>query len=127
MNNIIDTFKSEEDIYIKYPKITRINIKTVFDDYWDDFLKYANDSNLKIRDVVLKEVNKMLDCKTPKLGYNFWKCPKCEYEHFQYNTCKSRFCNSCGIKYSRQRTLNIMSKLINCKHRHLTFTIPDIL
>lgn len=126
-NNVIDTFRTEKEIYQKYPKNNRYNIKDIFGEYWNDFLEYTDNNNYIIRPVIIKEVNKMLDCKTPKLGYNLWKCSECDYEHMQYNTCKSRFCNSCGVKYSHQRTHSIMSKLINCNHRHLTFTIPDIL
>ncbi len=37
------------------------------------------------------------------------------------------FCNSCGVKYAKQRALNIESKLISGTHRHLVFIISDIL
>jgi hypothetical protein len=126
-NNIIDTFNTEKEIYEKYPKTQRFEIKDIFKQHWSSFLDYAKEQDLYIRPVVTKEVDKMLDCKTPNLGYNLWQCPTCGHEHIQHNTCKSRFCNSCGIKYSKERTLTIMSKLINSPHRHLTFTIPDIL
>ena len=126
-NNIIGTFKTEEDVYKNYPKTRRYELKEVFKEYWLDFLDYADNNHLNIRDVTLNNVNKMLHCKTPALGYNLWLCPSCNHEHASYNTCKSRFCNSCGVKYSKERTLHIMSKLINVKHRHLVFTIPDIL
>jgi len=127
MNNIVGTFNTEKDIYFTFPKTRRFELKEIFSEYWDDFLTYTNNHNIKIRDVVLNNVNKMLDCKTSRLGYNIWQCPECNHEHVQYNTCKSRFCNSCGVKYSKERTLHIMTKLINTKHRHLTFTVPDIL
>jgi len=122
---VINTFKTEDDIYKVYPKNNRFEIKDIFKEFWDDFLVYAKDLN--IRDVVHSNVNKMLVCKTSSLGYNLWHCSNCNHEHAQYNTCKSRFCNSCGVKYSKQRTLHIMTKLINVKHRHLVFTIPDFL
>lgn len=69
----------------------------------------------------------MLKCKTSALGYSSYKCPNCGEEKVVYNTCKSRFCNSCGVKYSKQRALNIESKLIAGNHRHLVFTISDFL
>lgn len=40
-------------------------------------------------------------------------------------TCKSRFCNCCGAKYSKERALNISRKLLDCSHRHAVFTIPE--
>ena len=122
---IVNTFKSENDIYKVYPKTRKFDIKDIFSEYWEDFLIYAKD--LIIRDVVFNNVDKMLDCKTPNLGYNLWQCPTCNHEHAGYNTCKARFCSSCGVKYSKERTLQIMTKLINVKHRHMVFTVPDVL
>jgi len=122
---VVNVFKTEADIYSVYPKNRKYDIKDIFKEYWNDFLIYAKD--LTIRDVVHSNVSKMLNCKTTSLGYNLWQCPACNYEHAQFNTCKSRFCNSCGIKYSKERTLHIMTKLIDVTHRHMVFTIPDIL
>lgn len=31
----------------------------------------------------------------------------------------------CGAKYIQDRANSISSKLINCKHRHIAFTIPE--
>ena len=49
------------------------------------------------------------------------------YIHIQYHSCKSKFCTSCGNKYSKERVISITSKLYNCNHRHLVFTIHDAL
>lgn len=66
-------------------------------------------------------------CKTKDMGYSVYECPDCHKVMNVYNTCKGRFCNSCGVKYAKQRTTEIMNKLVDTKHRHLVFTIPDIL
>jgi hypothetical protein len=39
--------------------------------------------------------------------------------------CKSRVCNCCGYQYQRYRAEKIKSKLINCNHRHIVFTIAE--
>lgn len=83
--------------------------------------------NLYIRSIVFTEVNKMRKCKTKEMGYSVYECPDCHKVMNVYNTCKGRFCNSCGVKYAKQRTTEIMNKLLDTKHRHLVFTIPDIL
>jgi len=127
MSNIVGTFSTEKDIYDSFNKTSRYNLKDIFSDYWFDFLDFASSKNIKIRSIVHKEVDRMMKCKSPHLGYNFFKCNNCNHEHFQYNTCKSRFCPSCGVKYAKERTHSILSKLISCPHRHLTFTIPDVL
>lgn len=39
--------------------------------------------------------------------------------------CHSRFCPTCGNKYSMERTTNMSFKLINVQHRHCVFTIDE--
>ena len=126
-NKIIDIFESEKELLKKYPKKFYWNLKDIFNDYWDDFLDFADKYNGKIRQIVLDEVFKMRICKTKDMGYSLYECPTCHKQKVSYNTCKSRFCNSCGVKYSKQRTTYIMSKLLKTEHRHLVFTMPNIL
>ena len=126
-NKIIDIFESEKELLKKYPKKFYWNLKDIFNDYWDDFLDFADKYNGEIRQIVLDEVFKMRICKTKDMGYSLYECPTCHKQKVSYNTCKSRFCNSCGVKYSKQRTTYIMSKLLKTEHRHLVFTMPDIL
>lgn len=98
-------------------------IKDIFRDYWEDFVK--DNSHLYIRPAVFNNVEKMLTCQTPDLGYNFFECPNCDSFHILFNTCKSRFCNTCGIKYAKQRANAVSKVMLDIKHRHITFTIPD--
>lgn len=108
-----------KDRTIKY------RLKDIFSDHWENFIKENKDLN--IRPVVLKEVDKMISCRTSELGYSVYECPDCGELKFSYHTCKSRFCPSCGNKYVRKRTEAILQKCYNCKHRHIVFTISDFL
>lgn len=125
--SIINVFENEKELYNVYPKRFYFELKDIFNDYWYDFLEFSISKNLTIRPVVHRDVERMLKCKTSALGYSCYKCHNCGEEKVVYNTCKSRFCNSCGVKYSKQRALNIESKLIAGNHRHLVFTISDFL
>lgn len=40
-------------------------------------------------------------------------------------TCKSRFCVTCGKVYTDNWIENMLGNLINVKHRHMVFTIPE--
>jgi len=124
---IINVFKSEKELYDYYPKKIYWSLKNIFKDYWDEFLLFAKNNNLKIRDVVHRDVKRMINCQSISLGFSVYKCPTCNNEKIVPHTCKSRFCNSCGIKYAKQRATSIESKLINTTHRHLVFTISNIL
>ena len=94
-------------------------------DYWDAFVE-AN-AHLTIRDVVHQNVDRVRKCRTPELGYAMYECPNCSNYHLAFHTCKSRFCNSCGVKYAKSRSEAVMRTLLDCRHRHITFTIPDSL
>lgn len=98
-------------------------IRQIFADHWSEFTsQYSN-----IRDVVYQEVDKMISCGDPKMGYAFYRCPDCGKYRFLPFRCHSRFCNSCGITYQQDRTASIARKMLDCRHRHIVFTIPESL
>ena len=120
--------KNEIEFYDKMyfkDRTIKYRLKDIFDDNWDNFIK--DNPNLKIRDVVFKEVDKMRSCRTSELGYSVYECPDCGELKFSYHTCKSRFCPSCGNKYVKKRADAILQKCYNCKHRHIDYTISDYL
>lgn len=96
-------------------------IKDIFADHWNAFLE----KGYPIRPAVLKNVDKIIMCGDPSMGHALYHCEHCGKFKHVYFTCKSRFCNSCGAKYIQDRASSISSKLINCKHRHIVFTIPE--
>ena len=53
------------------------------------------------------------------------KCDKCNTTKKIGFTCKSRFCTSCGKIYTDNWIDNMLGNLINVKHRHIVFTIPE--
>jgi hypothetical protein len=96
-------------------------IKDIFADHWDAFVS----EGYPIRSVVFKNVNKIISCGNPSLGYSLYFCDYCDEFKYVPFTCKSRFCNSCGAKYIQDRAASISSKMIRCTHRHIVFTIPE--
>jgi len=106
---------NSNDTKIKY------TIKQILIDWWPSFLLLG----LFIRPVILEEVKKVIRCRDFRFGYKLFHCFDCNsFKHVLF-TCKSRFCNSCGSKYSKERADAVASKLYSCKHRHLVFTIPE--
>lgn len=99
--SIVNVFDSEKELFNCYPKKEYFDLKNIFSSYWNNFLEFTNKKNLTIRPVVLRDVNRMISCKTPSLGFSLFKCPHCDNEKLVPHTCKSRFCNSCGIKYAK--------------------------
>lgn len=95
-------------------------IKEILSDHWDDFLALG----YNLRPAIIKNVEKVIHCGDPSLGHAVYFCSECGKMKYVPFRCKSRFCNTCGATYVAQRAENISSKLINCNHRHLVFTIP---
>ncbi len=101
--------------------MSKFTIKQVMIDNWESFYNSHNN----IRDVVNKEVHKMINCQDPNFGHALYLCEHCGKFKCVPFTCHSRFCNSCGSKYQQARALTLSSKLVNCRHRHIVFTIPS--
>ena len=68
---ITDTFKTEKDLRIKYPKNKHFKLKDIFILYWDNFVKFAEYKVLYIRPVVFRDVKRMMICNSPKLSSSF--------------------------------------------------------
>ena len=79
---IIEKIDSWNKISYK-DRTINFRLKDIFSDHWDNFLK--NNSNLNIRPVGLKEVNKMISCRTSKLGYSVYECPDCGEIKFSFH------------------------------------------
>ena len=90
----------------------------------DHFHKLLN-SNIKIRNTVIENVDKMIHCGDYKRGYAFYICEHCSHFMVSPFRCRSRFCTSCGNLYSRKRSTAMSFKLIRTSHRHCVFTIPE--
>ena len=107
-----------------FKRVDRYTFQHIFSDN-DNFEGFLEHTSLNIRPVVLDEVRKMISCQDPSMGHAIYQCSHCNKFFCVPFTCKSRFCNTCAIKYQMDRALEISSKLIKCKHRHVVFTIPE--
>ena len=77
------------------------------------------------RQAVIDNVDKMINCGDPAFGGAMYACSKCGNLKFVPFRCKSRFCPTCGVKYSQERSDSMAFKLLQCTHRHCVFTIDE--
>lgn len=103
--------------------MSNYTIKQIFQDNWNDFVFKNND--VVIRPIVFEEVNKIINCGNPDFGYALYICDHCHKTLKVPFRCKSRFCNTCGVKYAQDRALSMAKKSIRCQHRHIVFTMSD--
>ena len=98
-------------------------MKTKYEFNVDNFV--LDNTDISIRPVVFEEVNKIINCGNPDFGYALYVCEHCGKFLKVPFRCKSRFCNTCGVKYAQDRALAMAKKSIRCKHRHIVFTMSD--
>ena len=100
-------------------------LKTILAKY---FFQYWRNNNHKfpilLRETIIENINKFLECGDPEIGYTSFICLKCKTIHKTPFSCKSRFCSTCGRVYSESWAHNIANNLIDCPHRHATFSLP---
>ena len=80
---------------------------------------------LRPRQSVIENVDRMINCGDPSFGGAMYGCSKCGTLKFVPFRCHSRFCPSCGNKYSIDRTTSMSFKIIDVQHRHCVFTIAE--
>lgn len=81
----------------------------------------------KIRNITYDSIQKTILCGSVYLGYDLFVCPLCGRETIVPHRCHSKLCSSCGTKEAKIRAANISSIALDAKHRHIVFTIPDLL
>ena len=95
-------------------------LQKIFTDYYEE-IEYT----LHPRDSEMENIDKMLGCGDPSFGGAMYACTHCRKLKFVPFRCHSRFCPSCGNKYSMERTTSMSFKLVNVHHRNCVFTIDE--
>jgi hypothetical protein len=95
-------------------------LQKIFNDHYEEMLYI-----LHPRQSVIENVEKMLNCGDPSFGGAMYGCDNCGNLKFVPFRCHSRFCPTCGNKYSIDRTTSMSFKIINVQHRHCVFTIAE--
>ena len=96
-------------------------LRELFLAYWAPYKEWCKE---KIRDSVVENVEKMLKCRTPQLGYHEYRCPQCQTVRLIPHSCKSRFCNSCGKIMTDNWTEERLSDILSVGYHHIVFTLP---
>lgn len=73
----------------------------------------------------MENIDRMVNCGDPSFDGVMYACTHCGNFKFVPFRCKSRFCPTCGNKYSIDRTTSMSFKILHVKHRHCVFTIAD--
>jgi len=95
--------------------------RQVFRDHWEIYKE-----EYSTRDIEDESVQKMLSCGEGANGYAEYICTHCgEGRKIVPFTCKSRFCPSCGKRYTDEWVRRVKGAILDLTHRHIVFTIPE--
>ena len=89
-------------------------LQEIFTDHYEE-IKYT----LHPRPAEMENIDKMINCGDPSFGGAMYGCTHCGNLKFVPFRCHSRFCPTCGNKYSMERTTSMSFKLINARHRSI--------
>ena len=95
-------------------------LQQIFTDYYEE-IEYI----LHPRKTEMENIDKMIHYGDPSFGGAMYGCPHCGNLKFVPFRCHSRFCPTCGNKYTMDRTTSMSFKLVNVTHRHCVFTIDE--
>ena len=95
-------------------------VQQIFTDYYEE-IEYI----LHTIKTEMENIDKMIHCGDPSFGGAMYGCPHCGKLKFVPFRCHSRFCPTCGNKYTMDRTTSMSFKLVNVTHRHCVFTIDE--
>jgi hypothetical protein len=72
-------------------------------------------------------VEAILQCRTPALGGQVYRCPQCAQTHFAYHSCNHRACPQCGHHEATAWLDKQATKLLPVPYYLITFTAPGLL
>lgn len=104
------------DIFTKQNISKMLQDKTLFKHFSKSHLDFIKDS-----------IEKVQTCCDLAHAKAIFICPICGEKDYRPISCKSKFCSSCGKLYAEKWALKLSQDLIDKEHRHIIFTIPDIL
>lgn len=86
---------------------------------WEE---YRNSNKYEVRDIEIKEVEKMLGCMNPEKGYSKYICEDCGEVKIIPHSCKSKICSICGKKHADEWAEKINKEMYAVPYRHIILT-----
>jgi len=100
----------------------KFRLRDFFTAHWDKYVENPKEPILKEQ---FTAVNKMLSCRTARLGVENYACEDCGITHKVYHSCHHRFCNICGYIDTQRWCDKLLTKMIDTRHHHITVMLPS--
>lgn len=90
------------------------------------FLSYRNVlAQRRLPSSQRKAIDSIVDCRSGRLGTSFYACDNGHAVHEQHHACRHRSCYLCARNGKRIWIEEQKSRLLNCPHFHMVFTLPS--
>jgi Putative transposase/Transposase zinc-binding domain len=99
-----------------------VSLAEVLRQYWP---QYARQFGSAILPSHRRAVQAILNCRTPALGGQVYRCADCRRDHFVYHSCNHRACPQCGQADAAQWVEEQKRKLLPVPYYLITFTVPE--
>ncbi|MCP4235350.1 MAG: transposase [Aestuariibacter sp.] len=93
-------------------------IQTLFTQHFE---AYSHSHKLSVRE--LDAARSFIACRTAELGGHIETCPEGHIKRAHYNSCKHRSCAQCNAIQIERWLQKQKSRLLQCPHHHIIFTI----
>lgn len=95
-------------------------IQSIFNNHFEEVRNHLSLDQLKAADSIMA-------CRTAMLGGRVHHCPSRKQDHdwcIMYNSCHYRHCPQCNLMPRLRWLEQAQSRLLNCAHRQVVFTVP---
>lgn len=75
----------------------------------------------------LRAMRDIAQCRTPILGGQVWRCPRCGERRFAFHSCGNRHCPACGGDDAHRWLVRQQSLQLPVTYHLSTFTVPEAL
>lgn len=99
-----------------------IELAQTFQEYGAEYLSKFQDRMLPSH---IKAMQAVLQCRTPSLGGQVYKCAKCSDRDYSYHSCNNRNCPKCGGDKIQHWTEKQFNLLLPTPYFFVTFTLPE--
>lgn len=100
-----------------------ISIQQILTEH-DNWARFVEANRGRIRPAVYDNVRRLMQCRTPALGFHVYECPDCGEQRVVPHTCKSRLCASCGKPATDHWANQVLNHTLNVEYHHVVLSVP---
>ena len=101
----------------------KISLTELIREHWKRYLAWKGQAGQFVREAVRYHVNRVLTCRTSRLGARLYRCPNCDLIKIVPHCCHSPFCNSCGTARAQDWGDRVLSEMLDVPYRHIVLSL----